>query len=134
MKRKIWQRLRSRLLARLRRRLQRLEARESKSGRTIVSVRALCETLQVSTRGWYNWRDRAPGKWAQANMVLLRHIRRAHRASDETVRADLGGFLAPDRGHRCPWPQGRRAGLRGADDFGPCPLSADMALLTRKPK
>jgi len=59
-----------------------------------LSVRALCETLKVSTSGYYDWRGRPLSKRAQASMVLSEHIRRAHRASDETygvprIRAEL---------------------------------------------
>ena len=57
-------------------------------------MRALCETLKVSTSGCYDWRDRPLSKRAQANMVLRGHIRKAHRVSDETygmprIRAEL---------------------------------------------
>ena len=57
-------------------------------------MRALCETLKVSASGYYEWRNRPASKRAQANTVLSEHIRRTHRASDETygmprIRAEL---------------------------------------------
>ena len=65
-----------------------------KANQAELPVRALCETLKVSTSGYYDWRDRPLSKRAQANMVLSEHIRKAHRVSDETygmprIRAEL---------------------------------------------
>ena len=66
-----------------------------------LPVRALCETLKVSTSGYYAWRDRALSKRSQVNAVLREHIRQAHHASDETygmarIRAELAdtGIIA----------------------------------------
>ena len=70
-----------------------------------LPVRALCETLKVSTSGYDDWRDRPLSKRAQASIVLNEHIRRAHRASDETygmprIRAALAdvGVIASRKG------------------------------------
>ena len=57
-------------------------------------MRALCETLKVSTSGYYDWCDRPLNKREQANAVFREHIGKAHRGSDETygmprVRAEL---------------------------------------------
>ena len=65
-----------------------------KANQAELPVRVLCETLKVSTSGYYDWRDRPLSKRAQANAVLREHIRRAHLASDETygmprIRAEL---------------------------------------------
>ena len=65
-----------------------------KANQADLSVRPLCETLKVSIGGYYEWRNRPSGKRSQANMVLSEHIRKAHRASDETygmprIRAEL---------------------------------------------
>ena len=65
-----------------------------KANQADLPVRALCETLQVSTSGYYDWCNRPLSKRAQANAVLREHIRRAHLASDETygmprIRAEL---------------------------------------------
>ena len=59
-----------------------------------LPVRALCETLQVSTSGYYDWRDRPVSQRGQADVVLSESIRQAHRASDGTygmprIRAEL---------------------------------------------
>ena len=65
-----------------------------KANQAALPVRALCETVKVSTSGYYDWRDRPLSKQGQANAVLTEHIRKAHRASDETygmprIRAEL---------------------------------------------
>lgn len=51
--------------------------------------------------GKYDWRDRPLNKRAQANVVMSKHIRKAHRASDEIygmprIRAELtdSGIIA----------------------------------------
>ena len=48
-------------------------------GRFAVSL--MCSALQVSTSGYYAWRDRRPSPRAQANDRLLRQIREAHQRS-----------------------------------------------------
>ena len=65
-----------------------------KANQAELPVRALCETLKVSTSGYYDWRDRPASKRGQANSVLSESIRRVHRASDQTygmprIRAEL---------------------------------------------
>lgn len=57
-------------------------------------MRCQCETLRVSTSGYYDWLDRRPSKRTQANVSLLQSIRDAHLASDETygmprIRSEL---------------------------------------------
>ncbi len=59
-----------------------------------LPVRALCETLKVSTSGYYDWRDRPLSNRAKANVSLCERIFQAHQASDETygmprIRAEL---------------------------------------------
>lgn len=59
-----------------------------------LPVRALCETLKVSTSGYYDWRDRPLSNRAKANVSLCERIVQAHQASDETygmprIRAEL---------------------------------------------
>ena len=58
------------------------------------STRKLCETLNVSTSGYYDWQDRPQCARAKANAVLTVHIKETHQASDETygmprIRAEL---------------------------------------------
>jgi putative transposase len=65
-----------------------------KANQAELPVRSQCETLGVSTSGYYDWLDRSPSKRAQANVTLLQSIRQAHLASDETygmprIRAEL---------------------------------------------
>lgn len=49
------------------------------AGRFAVSM--MCSALQVSTSGYYSWRDRPPSRRAQANARLLSQIREAHLRS-----------------------------------------------------
>ena len=65
-----------------------------KANQAELPVRVLCETLNVSTSGYYDWRDRPLNQRGQDNVVLSESIRQAHRASDETygmprIRAEL---------------------------------------------
>ena len=57
-------------------------------------TRKLCETLKVSTSGYYDWQERPLCERAKANATLTLRIRQAHQASDETygmprIRAEL---------------------------------------------
>jgi putative transposase len=65
-----------------------------KANQAELPVRSQCETLGVSTSGYYDWLDREPSARTQANVTLLQSIRQAHLASDETygmprIRAEL---------------------------------------------
>jgi putative transposase len=65
-----------------------------KANQAEFPIRTLCETLGVSTSGFYDWQGRPPSARAQANATLLHEIRAAHQASDETygmprIRAEL---------------------------------------------
>ena len=65
-----------------------------KANQADLPVRALCETLKVSTSGYYDWRDRPLSKRDVANVILRESIGQAHHASDETygmprIRAEL---------------------------------------------
>jgi putative transposase len=65
-----------------------------KANQAELPVRSQCETLRVSTSGYYDWLGRSPSARAQANVTLLQSIRDAHLASDETygmprLRAEL---------------------------------------------
>jgi putative transposase len=65
-----------------------------KANQAELPVRALCETLKVSTSGYYDWRDRPVSKRAKANVILSERIVQTHQASDETygmpcIRAEL---------------------------------------------
>lgn len=65
-----------------------------KANQAELPIRAQCETLRVSTSGYYDWLDRSPSKRAQGNLTLVQSIREAHIASDDTygmprIRAEL---------------------------------------------
>jgi putative transposase len=54
----------------------------------------MCDALQVSKSGYYDWQSRAPSKRSQANVTLLSQIKEAHAMSDATygmprIRAEL---------------------------------------------
>ena len=54
----------------------------------------MCNALQVSKSGFYDWQSRAPSKRTLANVRLLDQIKAAHTMSDETygmprIRAEL---------------------------------------------
>jgi putative transposase len=55
-----------------------------KANQAELCVRAMCKTLRVSPSGYYDWLDRPTCAQAQANAVLLEHIRQAHVTSDAT--------------------------------------------------
>ena len=61
----------------------------------------MCQHLQVSTSGYYDWSGRGPSARSLANVTLLAHIEAAHTKSDATygvprIRAELAdqGVLA----------------------------------------
>lgn len=65
-----------------------------KANQAELPIRRQCETLKVSTSGYYDWLERAPSARALANITLLQSIRDVHHASDETygmprIRAEL---------------------------------------------
>ena len=65
-----------------------------KANQAELPIRNQCETLRVSTSGYYDWLERGPSARAQANITLLQSIRDAHAASDQTygmprIRAEL---------------------------------------------
>ena len=69
-----------------------------KANQAELPVRALCETLKVSTSRYYDWRDRSLSKRAQAKIALSELIGQAHRTSDQTysmprIRAELADEL-----------------------------------------
>ena len=54
----------------------------------------MCDQLEVSKSGYYDWHGRVPSKRAAANVALLAQIEAAHLASDATygmprIRAEL---------------------------------------------
>ena len=72
-----------------------------KANQAEFPTRKLCETLSVSTSGYYDWQDRPPCERAKANAVLTMRIKEAYQASDDTygmprIRAELAdaGVLA----------------------------------------
>ena len=59
-----------------------------------LPVAAMCDHLEVSKSGYYDWHGRAPSKRAAANVALLAQIEAAHAKSDATygmprIRAEL---------------------------------------------
>jgi hypothetical protein len=59
-----------------------------------LPVATMCNVLNVSKSGYYDWHERAPSKRMLANAKLLDQIKQAHALSDETygmprIRAEL---------------------------------------------
>jgi len=51
--------------------------------RSSLRVKKMCEALQVSRSGYYNWRGRPESNRSRDNRILLSHIRVVHRQSRE---------------------------------------------------
>lgn len=88
-----------------------------KANQAELPVRVMCKTLGVSHSGYYDWLDRPACARAQANAVLLEHIRQAHLASDTTygaprIQAELAD-LCVAAGHNRIAALMRANGLRG---------------------
>jgi hypothetical protein len=59
-----------------------------------LPIATMCNTLQVSKSGYYDWHERAPSDRENANIKLLEQIKAAHTMSYESygmprVRAEL---------------------------------------------
>ena len=50
-------------------------------------IATMCRVLGVSSSGYYAWAKRTPSRRAQADAILLSHIRAAHAASHGTYGA-----------------------------------------------
>jgi putative transposase len=53
----------------------------------VYPIASMCRVLGVSSSGYYAWAKRTPSRRAQADAMLLSHIRAAHAASDGTYGA-----------------------------------------------
>lgn len=51
--------------------------------RLSLRVMKMCQALQVSSSGYYDWRNRPESKQSVANRILLSHIRIVHKRSRE---------------------------------------------------
>jgi putative transposase len=51
--------------------------------RSSLRVKKMCQALQVSRSGYYNWRGRPESNRSRDNRILLSHIRVVHRQSRE---------------------------------------------------
>jgi putative transposase len=83
-----------------------------------LSVQRACATLGVSTSGYYDWRDRPPSRRAEADELLLGHIRSAHVLSRGTygsprVHAELRLGLGIGCGRKRVERLMRAEGIRG---------------------
>ncbi len=95
-----------------------------------LPVRTMCETLQVSSSGYYDWVDRAPSARQQANEALTVQIPAVFNASDSTygmlrVRAQLR-----DDGIKASRKRVARL-MRGfSESPSPCPQGLDVSVET----
>ena len=69
--------------------------------RDTYAVRMMCRCLDVSTSGYYDWRDRAPSARALDNERLLDQIRQIHIDSDGVLGAPRIHDELRDMGERC---------------------------------
>lgn len=69
--------------------------------RAVWPVRVLCEVLDVSASGFYEWRGRQPSKRAVANDKLIGLIRQSFEASDRTYGSRRVWRDARAWGERC---------------------------------
>jgi len=78
----------------------------------------LCALFGVSSSGYYAWRNRKPGKRAEANLELARKIRQVHQASRKTYGSSRITPALRAQGIRCGRKRVARLmrenGLRGA--------------------
>ena len=77
----------------------------------------MCDQLEVSKSGYYDWHGRAPSKRSAANAELLAQIKAAHAKSDATygmprIRAELADQGVVASGKRIASIM-RLAGIRG---------------------
>ena len=82
-----------------------------------LPVASMCDHLEVSKSGYYDWHGRAPCARAQANIALTEQIKAAHAASDATygmprIRAELADQGVVASGKRIASVM-RLAGIRG---------------------
>jgi putative transposase len=61
-------------------------------------IATMCRLLEVSTSGYYGWRDRAPSARQQADAVLTERIRQIHRDSKGSYGAPMIHQELLDRG------------------------------------
>jgi putative transposase len=75
-----------------------------KSNQAEFPVSTVCRLLDVSSSGYYAWRDRKPSRRSQSDEVLTDRIRQIHEGSDGTYGAPRVHFELVETGH----PVGRK--------------------------
>ncbi len=68
---------------------------------TEYDVQEMCETLSVSTSGYYDWLDRKPSKRQKSDEELSEQIRAVHAASRKTYGRPRITLTLQDQGQRC---------------------------------
>lgn len=61
----------------------------------------MCQVLDVSTSGYYDWRDRPPSRREQQDKVLLRQIQKIHQAGRGTYGSPKIHKVLRQMGYRC---------------------------------
>lgn len=82
-------------------------------------VKIMCRVLGVSVSGYYAWRKRPPSARAEANAVLVEHMRRVHAASRQTYGSPRIHAALRQQGVACNHKRVERLmrlhGIRGCD-------------------
>jgi putative transposase len=68
---------------------------------TEYDVQEMCETLSVSTSGYYDWLERKPSQRQKSDEVLSEQIRAIHAASRKTYGRPRITLTLQDQGQRC---------------------------------
>ncbi len=58
-----------------------------RANREEFDVKRMCEVLQVSRSGYYDWAEREESKRSQQDRVLLKEIRKIHQETKEAYGA-----------------------------------------------
>ena len=69
--------------------------------RLSLSVMKMCQTLKVSSSGYYDWQNRSESKQEIANRILLSHIRIAHKNSRQSYGSTRVTNELNESGIRC---------------------------------
>jgi putative transposase len=62
-----------------------------RANRAEFDVKRMCQVLQVSRSGYYDWAGREESRGSQQDRVLLKEIRKIHQETKEPYGARRGG-------------------------------------------
>jgi putative transposase len=67
----------------------------------LISITRMCQVLNVSRSGYYDWKSRPASARAQANEALLKHIEQVHQRARQCYGADKTWRALVAQGLRC---------------------------------